>query len=119
MNEMEILPREAKQCLDHGVRLLLVDVREPRVPALCHIGDAVRMSTGSIPANLWKLDTDEDVICFCHHGVRSLDAAKWRRAQGVKSTGGTYACEIQLLSKTHVNHVPQSKRSLARGKNAI
>ena len=39
---------------------------------------------GTIPANLQKLDTDEDVICFCHHGMRSMDVANWLRAQGVQ-----------------------------------
>ena len=39
---------------------------------------------GTIPANLQKLDTDDDVICFCHHGMRSMDVANWLRAQGVK-----------------------------------
>jgi rhodanese-related sulfurtransferase len=27
---------------------------------------------------------DQDVICYCHHGQRSLDVAAWLRAQGVE-----------------------------------
>jgi len=34
---------------------------------------------GSIPSNLQKLDTDEPVICYCHHGMRSLDVVNWLR----------------------------------------
>jgi len=85
MNDLEILPREVKQRLDRGEQLLLVDVREPHEFALCHIDGAVLIPMGTIPANLQKLDTDEDVICFCHHGMRSMDVANWLRAQGVKS----------------------------------
>jgi adenylyltransferase/sulfurtransferase len=85
MNDLEILPRDVKQRLDRGEKLLLVDVREPHEHALCQIEGAVLIPMGSIPTNLQKLDTEEDVICFCHHGMRSLDVANWLRAQGVKS----------------------------------
>jgi rhodanese-related sulfurtransferase len=85
MNDLEILPSDVKQRLDRGEKMLLVDVREPHEFAICHIEGAVLIPMGTIPANLQKLDTDEDVICFCHHGMRSMDVANWLRAQGVKS----------------------------------
>jgi rhodanese-related sulfurtransferase len=85
MNELEITAVEVKQRLDRGDKLLLVDVREPLEHALCRIEGAVLIPMGSIPSNLQKLDTDDDVICFCHHGMRSLDVANWLRYQGVKS----------------------------------
>ena len=85
MADLEISAREVKERLDRGEQLLLVDVREPHEYELCHIEGAVWIPMGLIPANLQRLDTDEDVICFCHHGMRSLDVANWLRAQGVKS----------------------------------
>jgi len=85
MDDLEILPRDVKQRLDRGEKLLLVDVREPHEHALCQIEGAVLIPMGNIPTNLQRLDTDEDVICFCHHGMRSMDVANWLRAQGVKS----------------------------------
>lgn len=85
MNDLEISPGEVKQRLDRGEKILLVDVREPQEFALCHIEGAVLIPMGAIPANLQQLDVDEDVVCFCHHGMRSLDVANWLRAQGVKS----------------------------------
>jgi len=85
MSNLEITPREVKQRLERGEKLLLVDVRESHEHAVCRIEGAVLIPMGSIPANLQTLDTDEDVICFCHHGMRSLDVANWLRAQGVKS----------------------------------
>jgi len=85
MNDLEITPRQVKERLDRGEKLLLVDVREPHEHALCRIDGAVLIPMGAIPANLQKLDTDEDVICFCHHGMRSLDVANWLRQQGVRS----------------------------------
>jgi rhodanese-related sulfurtransferase len=85
MTDLEISAREVKERLDKGEKLLLVDVREPHEYELCHIEGAVLIPMGSIPANLQKLDTDEDVICFCHHGMRSLDVANWLRTRGVNS----------------------------------
>ncbi len=85
MNNLEILPSDVKQRLDRGEKVMLIDVREPHEFAICHIEGAVLIPMGTIPANLQKLDTDEDVICFCHHGMRSMDVANWLRAQGVKS----------------------------------
>jgi rhodanese-related sulfurtransferase len=32
---------------------------------------------------LQALDTDDEVICYCHHGMRSMDVAVWLRGQGV------------------------------------
>lgn len=85
VTDLEIAPREVKQRLDQGEKLLLVDVREPHEHAICHIPGATLIPMGAIPANLQKLDVDEDVICFCHHGMRSMDVANWLRGQGVKS----------------------------------
>jgi rhodanese-related sulfurtransferase len=85
VTDLEITPRQVKDRLDRGEKLFLVDVREPHEHALCRIEGAVLIPMGTIPANLQKLDADEDVICFCHHGMRSLDVANWLRQQGVPS----------------------------------
>jgi adenylyltransferase/sulfurtransferase len=83
MSDLEITPKEVKERLDRGEKLLLVDVREPHEHALCRIEGAVLIPMGTIPANLQSLDVDEEVICFCHHGMRSLDVANWLRSRGV------------------------------------
>jgi rhodanese-related sulfurtransferase len=85
MDNLEITPTEAKRRLDGGEKLLLVDVREPWEFEICRIEGAKLIPMGSIPANLQALDTEEDVICYCHHGMRSFDVAVWLRAQGVES----------------------------------
>jgi len=85
MTDLEITPRQVKDRLERGEKLLLIDVREPHEYALCRIDGALLIPMGTIPANLQKLDTGEDVICFCHHGMRSLDVANWLRQQGVTS----------------------------------
>ncbi len=84
MDDLEISPAEAKQRLERGEGVLLVDVREPWEFEICRIAGAKLIPMATIPANLQALDTDDEVICYCHHGMRSLDVAVWLRGQGVE-----------------------------------
>ena len=83
MDVLECAPAEAKRRLDRGDGVLLVDVREPWEFEICRIAGANLIPMGTIPANLQALDTDDEVICYCHHGMRSLDVAVWLRGPGV------------------------------------
>jgi len=83
-DRIEITPAEMKERLGRGENFLLVDVREPWEHELCHIDGAKLIPMGSIPQNLQALDVDEDVVCYCHHGMRSMDVAVWLRGQGVQ-----------------------------------
>jgi|ERR1035438_3041172 rhodanese-related sulfurtransferase len=83
MDDLQITPANVKALLDSGQNFLLVDVREPWETQLCSIPGAEFIPMGTIPANLQRLDVEVDVICYCHHGVRSLDVAVWLRSQGV------------------------------------
>jgi len=85
MNDLEITPAETKQRLERGEGVLLVDVREPWEFEICRIEGAKLIPMGTVPANLQALDTDDEVICYCHHGMRSMDVAVWLRGQGVES----------------------------------
>jgi rhodanese-related sulfurtransferase len=85
MSDLEISVRDVKDRLDRGDKLLLVDVREPWEYQQCRIEGATLIPMGTIPENLQKLDGDEDVICYCHHGMRSMDVASWLRSKGVES----------------------------------
>ena len=81
MDDLQILPLEVKRRLDQGEKLLLVDVREPAEFQICHIEGAKLIPLGALTSQLQFLPDDEDVICYCHHGIRSLDAAVWLRQQ--------------------------------------
>jgi rhodanese-related sulfurtransferase len=106
MNDLEISAAELKQRLDNGEKLLLVDVREPWENAQCCIEGAVLIPMGSIPSSLQKLDTDDPVICYCHHGMRSLDVVNWLRQQGV-STAKSLAGGIDRWSLEIDPRVPR------------
>jgi len=86
MDELEITPAEMKARLDRGEKLHLVDVREPWEYDLCRIEGAKLVPLGSLAASLQTLPDVDEVICYCHHGMRSLDAAAWLRFQGIEKT---------------------------------
>jgi rhodanese-related sulfurtransferase len=85
MSELEISPSELKKRLDAGEKLVLIDVREPWEYEICRIEGAKLIPMNTVPANLQSLDVEEPVICYCHHGMRSLDVAVWLQKQGVES----------------------------------
>ena len=84
MDELEITPADVKARLDRGEKLFLVDVREPWEHQLCRIEGAKLVPLGSLAASLQTLPDVDEVICYCHHGMRSLDAAAWLRFQGIE-----------------------------------
>jgi rhodanese-related sulfurtransferase len=84
-NNLEIAPTELKQILDRGERILLIDVREPWEYNISNIAGSKLIPMGSVPANLQALDSEDPVVCYCHHGMRSLDVTVWLRAQGVEN----------------------------------
>jgi rhodanese-related sulfurtransferase len=84
MDELEITPADVKARLDGGEKLVLIDVREPWEQQLCRIEGAKLVPLGSLAASLQTLPDVDEVICYCHHGMRSLDAAAWLRFQGIE-----------------------------------
>ena len=85
MDDMQISANEVNERVRRGDKLLLVDVREQWEYDLSKIPGAKLIPLGTLPANLNTLLDADEVICYCHHGMRSLDAAVWLRQQGVES----------------------------------
>lgn len=84
MANIEITPREVKQRLDRGDKFLFIDVREPWENSVSSIDGAKLIPLREVPTHLAEFEQSEDVIFFCHHGMRSLDAAAWVRSQGIQ-----------------------------------
>jgi rhodanese-related sulfurtransferase len=85
MDDLQISAKEVSERIARGDKLFLLDVREHWEYELSRIAGATLIPLGTLPANLNTLRDAENVICYCHHGMRSLDAAVWLRQQGVKS----------------------------------
>lgn len=102
MDNLQISAKEVQDRIARGEKLLLVDVREEWEYRLCRIPNAKLIPLGSLLANVNTLLDADDVICYCHHGMRSLDAAVWLRRQGVESAksmaGGIERWSIEIDS---------------------
>ena len=85
MSELEISVSDLHRKRQSGEQFLLVDVREQWEFDTCRISGATLIPMRSIPANFRELDVDQEVVCYCHHGQRSLDVAAWLRAQGIET----------------------------------
>ena len=97
--DLEISPRGAKARLASG-RVTLLDVREPLEYELVHLEGSQLIPLGELPGRLAEIDPRAPVIVYCHHGRRSLEAARLLRAAGfheaLSLAGGieAWACEL-------------------------
>src|SRR5580700_2053488 len=82
---MEIAPCDVDELIRRGEKFLFVDVREGWEFETSHIEGATLIPLREIPGHLSKFEDADQVVLFCHHGIRSLDAAAWLRSQGVES----------------------------------
>lgn len=88
---IEITPREVKSLMERGEKFLFVDVREKWEFDTSWIEGAVLVPMREISSNLAKFEKAGNIVLFCHHGIRSFDAAAWLRSQeipGAKSMAG-------------------------------
>ena len=62
--------------------LLLIDVREPWEAELASIPNATLIPLGTLATALERLDRTEEIVVYCHHGMRSANALALLRANG-------------------------------------
>lgn len=78
----ELLPL----CAAQAQRVTLLDVREPWEVARAALAiegvDTVCIPMRQIPQRLAELDAARSIVCFCHHGVRSLQVVAFLSQQG-------------------------------------
>jgi rhodanese-related sulfurtransferase len=77
-----ILPAEVAARLRAGDKLVLLDVREPDELAICSLPSATAIPMGQIAQRRGELDPEAEIVCICHHGVRSARVAGYLASQG-------------------------------------
>lgn len=83
LSDIEISPQDVKERLDAGKTFVFVDVREQWEWETAHINGSVLIPMRDVPEHLGEWQDADEVVLYCHHGIRSLEAAAWLRAQGV------------------------------------
>jgi len=81
---LEITPEQLAEKLRRGERVFLLDVRNGWEHELAHLPDQALIPLHELPARLEEIDADPgaEIVCYCHHGVRSLTAASMLRQAG-------------------------------------
>lgn len=77
-----ISPQQLRQLLQQQPDTVLLDVREDDEIALCALPDAVHIPMNLIPLRHNELPDDVPLVVYCHHGIRSLNTARYLEEAG-------------------------------------
>jgi len=80
----EITPKALERLLDSKSKVVLLDVRERHEYDLCHIGGAKLVPLPELRGRLNELEKDDDLVVYCHVGVRSGRAVELLTSAGFK-----------------------------------
>ncbi|MGH7800819.1 MAG: molybdopterin-synthase adenylyltransferase MoeB [Thermodesulfobacteriota bacterium] len=81
---LEITVDEFSNLLNGKKDIVILDVREPHEYEICRINGSKLIPLSELPSRVNELDTADEIIAHCHHGVRSLRATKFLRSMGFK-----------------------------------
>jgi len=81
----DITPQDLKTRLDRRDPLVLLDVREDWETALCRLDNATHIPIEEIELRTTELDPTDEIVVYCHHGVRSAAVANFLRQQGYRA----------------------------------
>jgi adenylyltransferase/sulfurtransferase len=80
----EITAQELKTRLERSERPLLLDVRQDWETRLCRLDNAVHIPIEEIELRVEELDPNDEIVVYCHQGVRSAAVAEYLRSLGFK-----------------------------------
>ena len=81
----QITPQELKARLDRRDVPTLLDVREDWETKLCRLPNAMHIPIEEIEVRIDELDPEEEMVVYCHQGVRSAAVAEYLRQRGFKN----------------------------------
>src|ERR1700720_4518304 len=87
----EIPPNELKPRLERNDLPLLLDVRQDWETKLCRLENAVHIPIEEIELRTDELNSADEIVVYCHQGVRSAAVAEYLRSLGfgnVKNLAG-------------------------------
>lgn len=98
----EITVDDLSRSLDRGEKPLLVDVRQPWEHELSRLPDSLLVPLPELSGRVAEIRPapGQQVVCYCHHGIRSLHAADFLARAGlhdvVSLAGGIDAWSLQI-----------------------
>ena len=79
---MEISAKDLKARIDRHDPVVLLDVRDDWETKLARLDNALHIPTEEIELRSGELDPKDDIVVYCHHGIRSAAVADYLRRQG-------------------------------------
>jgi rhodanese-related sulfurtransferase len=95
----EIAPQALRARQEAGSTPALLDVRDPWEHELVALPGSRLIPLDQLETRADELPTDQEVVVYCHHGMRAAAAVQWLRAQGVPAVnlrGGIDAWALQV-----------------------
>ena len=78
----EITPQDLKARMDRNDRPVLLDVRDDWETKLCRLDNALHIPMEELEFRTDELNPADDIVVYCHHGVRSAAVADYLRRLG-------------------------------------
>ncbi|MDG6994597.1 MAG: molybdopterin-synthase adenylyltransferase MoeB [Nitrososphaerota archaeon] len=95
-----VMPKELSAELSEGKKIMLLDVREPHEFEIVHIGGAKLIPLSELPNRVSELDSADEIVAYCHTGMRSARATDFLRGIGYKKVrnleGGVEAWSTEV-----------------------
>ena len=97
--KLQIAPKEVVELRTKNPKVRLIDVRSPEEHNFARI-EGGELLTQDLVGQLMALPKDSPLVFFCHHGMRSLDAAAYFVGHGFSDVrsmaGGIHAWSEQV-----------------------
>ncbi len=83
-DEWEITVEELQELLKKNGGVKLIDVREPHEYEICYIEGAKLIPTSEFVQRVGELDSADQMVFYCHKGIRSRNAVELLKTAGFK-----------------------------------
>ena len=80
----DLTPEQLRVLIAQGTVPRLIDVRTPEEFALCRLPGAELHPAAQIAEWSKTLEPEQEILIYCHHGIRSLHALMYLTARGFK-----------------------------------
>ncbi len=81
----EITPQDLKTRIEARRAPMLLDVRQDWETKLCRLPNAVHIPIEEIELRVEELNPEDEIVVYCHQGVRSAAVAHYLRSLGFTS----------------------------------
>ncbi len=78
----DIRPEELRARLDQKRAVVLLDVRDEWETRLCRLENATHIPIEEIEFRTGELNPQDEIVVYCHHGIRSAAVAEYLRGLG-------------------------------------